>query len=84
MNLHPLVYYEPNHFCLKVVLILKIIPGNVYKVQDISPSVGNIHMKQQTSPQVVHIEFINPLKDRGQNILEGATKAHVCDEEQKG
>lgn len=33
---------------------------------------------------MVEIEVTNPLKDRGQNILEGATKAHVCDEEQKG
>jgi hypothetical protein len=32
----------------------------------------------------VDIEVTDPLKDRGQNILEVATKAHVCDEEQKG
>jgi hypothetical protein len=59
----------------------QVVLDNMFQVQTISPSVGNIHMKQQPNPQVVHIELINPLKDRGQNILEGATKAHVYDEE---
>jgi hypothetical protein len=58
--------------------------GNLFQVQDISSSVGNIHMKQQCSPQVVDTEVTSPLKDKGQNILEGAIKAQVCDEEQKG
>ncbi len=82
--MHPIVYYEPNHFCLKVVLILKIIPGNVYKVQNISPNVGNIHMKQQTNPHVVEIKVTNLLKDKGQTLLEVATQAHVFDGKQKG
>jgi hypothetical protein len=41
-------------------------------------------MKQQCSPQVVDTEVTSPLKDKGQNILEGALKTQVCDEEQKG
>jgi hypothetical protein len=41
-------------------------------------------MKQQPNPQVVDIEVISPLKDKGQNLLEGVVKAHVCDLKQEG
>ncbi len=51
----------------------QLLPGSVYKVQNISPSVGNIHMKQQTNSHVVEIEVTNPLKDRSQTLLKVAT-----------
>ncbi len=62
----------------------QLLLGSVYKVQDISPSVGNIYMKHQTNPHVVETEVTNPLKDRGQALSKVVTQAHVLDGKQKG